>query len=165
MRRSLGVSLALLLAISIVALAASPVRATPPRAVSTDGVITTREIIDVRFADGNALVSIVTTATYTGTWNGFATTDFEVVFYRTGAVSAHGVITCHDCTVEGRSGDLVYGVRFVLDATGVVRASSWQILDGTDGLAGIHGQGTLEQLAPLADPSPWRYVGQYHFDP
>ncbi len=165
MRRSLGVGLALILAMAMMIMGSAPARATPPQAAVTDGEILSIDVVDIRFAGGNIHLDLVTTAIYWGTWNGFATTEFEAVFYRSGAVSARGVLTC-ECTVEDKSGTLTFQARYLIDADGTLRFSAWQFLHGTDGLANIHGQGSLEQLGiPGIDPSPFRFVGQYHFDP
>jgi hypothetical protein len=73
-------------------------------------------------------------------------------------INIHEKLTFHDAMVLGESGDLFMEVILKADITG--GSGHWTILGGTEGLANLHGQGTLS-----LSTTPYSYTGQVHFDP
>jgi hypothetical protein len=69
-----------------------------------------------------------------------------------------------DATVDGKSGTVVMRLlcKGTATATGTSLEGTWVIISATDGLAGLHGQGTWWNLPPTMKLG---YEGQIHFDP
>ena len=68
--------------------------------------------------------------------------------------NVHERLTFQTATVLGESGTLT----MELNIAGT--KGHWAIIAGTDGLANLHGQGTLSLTT-----MPYTYTGQVHFDP
>jgi len=74
-------------------------------------------------------------------------------------INIHEKLTFPDVTVLGSySGSMTMEVVLKVDITGL--SGHWTILSGTDGLANLHGQGTIS-----GPTSPYSYTGQVHFGP
>jgi len=75
--------------------------------------------------------------------------------------------TIHDAIVDGKSGTIVMrlickgSIVMVDDSPVTSLEGTWVIISATDGLAGLHGQGTWWNIPPLR----LGYEGQIHFDP
>jgi hypothetical protein len=110
--------------------------------------------MQVRFADGNLIITQTVSQTLTGTFTGTASQQVTTVVHPSGAANFFGAETC-TCTVAGKSGSLVLG----FSGTGAPNGSfegQFVILSGTGDLASLNGRGTIQ--------SPNTYAGVIHFD-
>ncbi len=110
--------------------------------------------VQVRFADGNTIITQAVTQTLTGTFAGTASQQNTTVVHPTGAVNFFGSETC-TCVVQGISGSVVFGFSGTVAPNGSLDGQ-FVILSGTGGLANLNGRGTLQGLNS--------YTGVIHFD-
>ena len=117
---------------------------------------------DFHVRGGNEFVHITAAgATITGTVTGTVVTELDEVVHPTGNSTLQGSMVCDPCTVDGRSGTVVFrqvgtivGDPFALEMqTTAVRA--------TGGLAGLEAQFVVRWNG--VDPAA--YTGSYHFGP
>ena len=137
------------------------VYASPPTAASGDFTLNpaTRVGTDIHQADGNTIITFTRTgSTLTGTFSGSFDTKARVVIHPNGNRTTQGVLEC-DCTVEGKSGTLVFR------ATSRGNATSSQgrllILSGTGELENLHGVLAVQRTERVVRT----YSGKIHFDP
>ena len=139
------------------ALAAVPASATPPTPVSGTFAIVAATTTNTRAADGNTFTTLTRTATLSGSFTGTTTDTVMLVMHSNGTTILHGSGTCA-CTVEGRSGTLVYTFNgkgtFPTSATG-----RYVVGHGTGALAGLHAQGPFSGNFSVATIG-----GRYHFE-
>src|SRR5438876_171301 len=108
-------------------------------------------IISVRTVGPSTIItSSITTCfhgTFEGTWVG---TERDVIHPNgTVTIQASGIFsgTVNDGTVNGRSGTCVFSV-----AVNVPHTSHWVVDQGTGDLAGLHGQGTTQEVSESGRP-------------
>lgn len=114
----------------------------------------------IRVANGIVFLDFTATGVWTGTVNGVADYELRAVIHPNGNQNAQGSGTFTG-TVDGRTGT----AAVVITGTGD-GATAWQhgqvvMGHGTDGLAGLHFQGTWE--GPYGGPLSIK--GRLHFDP
>ena len=105
-------------------------------------------IISSRMVGPDLVIDITTPAVIGGTLAGnlvFVETD---VIHPDHSFDFSGTMTCQ-CTVDGRSGTLVIKARGATAADGST-TGKFKILEGTGGLAGLEGRGTLSQTPAQA---------------
>jgi uncharacterized protein DUF3224 len=154
----------------IAALFALPkAQADPPAAAhgySTD----CENLISEQHVGQNTIIILNITATFTGTFTGtWVGTERDVIHAdSSGMVQGSGVFTG---SVNGRSGTMIFSYRVTFPPNGK-EITHWVVDQGTDDLAGIHGQGTTpsdEETGPTEDCA-WdtfvvEYSGQIQFFP
>lgn len=142
-----------------------PVQAGPPSGAG--GLWQYQPFIDeVRFADGNTFLKTHENGIWTGTFSGTSTEDGNVVIYSSGAWSFRGTVSFAG-EVDGRSGNLTMQVEGKRPDAFTDWSGKWVILNGTDDLANLHGQGTWWGPGAPA-PGEWGdifYSGEIHFSP
>lgn len=107
------------------------------------GFTTTGEVISVRQADGNTIVTATEVQTLTGV--------------------LAGTFTAHDTgTIDGRTGSITISGA----SSGTGTTGTGQIVGdgGTGGLAGLHLQGTFQPVITSATTAEGSYSIQFHFD-
>ena len=148
-----------LLAIPIIVvalvLAAAPVVADPPTEVAGHWDYALLGPPDVRVAGQNTFVHAMDEGTWTGSFVGTSIEEFVVVEHRNhafykGEMVFEGCVgdACGMMTIK-TNGTLVYGQDWV---------GHWVIQDATDGLEGLHGNGTF-----TGPPFSLDYKGQINF--
>lgn len=152
--------LALLLSVIVLAAGfAATAGATKPGAAS--GTIEVGSIDFTSHVEGsNEFVHITSTGITTGTLSGPQVAEYDEVVHPTGNSTLQGSVICEPCTVDGRTGTVVFrqvgtivGDPFFLDVRSVA-------VSATGGLAGLHAN-----LVILWDGvGPATYSGTYHFD-
>ena len=101
-------------------------------------------VISVRTAGGNTIITLEITACFHGTFDGTWVGTERDVFRAdgTGTVQGSGVFSG---TVNGRSGTMVFSYQVSISRNGEV--THWVVDQGTGGLAGLHGQGTDQEVS------------------
>ena len=146
----------LLMAVFLI-LSTNPVYAGPPNKASG---YWTYEITDseTEIKGGNTFMTTNDSGVFTGTFEGVETEVGTVVIHSNGNASFNGTLTFTG-EVDGRSGKFTMSVvgRAVLgeDWTG-----KWVILNGTDELANLRGQGIW-----YGPGGSLEYEGNFHFEP
>ena len=104
---------------------------------------TTGQVISVRQADGNTIVTATEVQTLTGVLAGTRMATGIEIFHPDGSFTAHDSGTFTG-TVEGRTGSITISGA----SSGTGNSGSGQIVGdrGTDGLAGLHLQGTFQPV-------------------
>jgi hypothetical protein len=101
-------------------------------------------VISVRTAGQNTFITLEITAcfhgTFEGTWVGTERDRFHAD--GTGTVQGSGVFSG---TVNGRSGTMVFSYQVSISRNGEV--ARWVVDQGTGDLAGLHGQGTDQEVS------------------
>jgi hypothetical protein len=122
---------------------------------------TTGEIISVRQADGNTIVTATEVQTLTGALNGTRRASGIQIFHPNGTFTAHDSGTFTG-TVDGRTGSLTISGA----SSGAGNTGSGQIVGdrGTGGLAGLHLQGTFQPMITGPTTADGTYSIQFHFD-
>ena len=142
----------------------TPVHATTPVLLSGGIGISGPTVIESRTADGNTFFTVVAQVEFTGGVAGTATTTNSFIENATGfaTVRVSGTFTG---TVSGSS---IGTARMLATFTGMFvpgmlcnEQGQMTLGSGTQGLAGLHGQGTFSQL----DCSSISYSVEVHFDP
>jgi hypothetical protein len=142
---------------SAAALLPLPAGASPPSPVTGTFTVVTATTTSTRTAGGNTFVTLVRTASLTGTFTGTTTDTVRLVMHRNGITRLRGAGTCV-CTIAGRSGTFSY--RF--SGSGIFPTSGagrYVVGHGTGGLAGLHAQGPFSGDFTVANLG-----GRYHFD-
>ena len=150
---------ALPLLASLVLLPASANASTPE---SGSGSFTgTGDIISVKQADGNTIVTATEVQTLTGVLAGTRMATGIEIFHPDGSFTAHDSGTFTG-TVEGRTGSITISGA----SSGTGTSGSGQIVGdrGTGGLAGLHLQGTFQPVITSSTTAEGTYSVQFHFD-
>ncbi len=158
LRRALlaGVAVALCASSLAAAVFAARASATPPATLTTTYTVASQVPTSVRTAGANTFVTITETATFTGGMTGDATGTERFLFRRDGSFVLHLRATCV-CSVAGKSGTLEFRVQ----GGGASEGASGTIGGtGSDGLKGLHLNGTWRLVAPGAVALSARY----HFE-
>jgi uncharacterized protein DUF3224 len=122
---------------------------------------TTGEVISIRQADGNTIVTATEVQTLTGVLTGTRLATGIQIFHPDGTFTAHDTGTFTG-TVDGRTGSITISGA----SSGAGNAGSGQIVGdrGTGGLAGLHLQGTFQPVITSATTADGAYAVQFHFD-
>jgi hypothetical protein len=121
----------------------------------------TGEVISIRQAGGNTIVTATEVQTLTGALTGTRKATGIQIFHPDGTFTAtdSGTFTG---TIGGRTGSITISGA----STGVGNTGSGHIVGdrGTGGLAGLHLQGTFQPVITSATTADGTYSIQYHFD-
>ena len=117
--------------------AAQPI---PASGSSTD----CEHVISQQSSGPNTIITLSITACFHGTFEGTWVGTERDVFSAdgTGTVQGSGIFSG---TVNGRSGTMVFSYEVSISRSGEV--SHWLVDQGTGGLAGLHGQGTTQEVS------------------
>jgi hypothetical protein len=146
----------------LAALILLPVGASASALSSGSGSFTTTgQVISVRQADGNTIVTATEVQTLTGVLAGTRMATGIEIFHPDGSFTAHDSGTFTG-TVEGRTGSITISGA----SSGTGNSGSGQIVGdrGTDGLAGLHLQGTFQPVITSSTTAEGTYSVQFHFD-
>lgn len=121
---------------------------------------TVGDVISVRQADGNTIVTATEVQTLTGVLSGTRTATGIEIFHPDGTFTAHDSGTFTG-TVEGRTGSITISGA----SSGTGNTGSGQIVGdrGAGGLAGLHVQGTFQPVITGPTTAQGTYSVQYHF--
>ncbi len=121
----------------------------------------TGQVISVRQADGNTIVTATEVQTLTGVLVGIRVASGIMVFHPDGTFTAHDSGTFTG-TVDGRTGSITISGA----SSGTGNTGSGQIVGdrGTGGLAGLHLQGTFRPVITSSTTADGTYAVQLHFD-
>jgi hypothetical protein len=122
---------------------------------------TTGEVISVRQADGNTIVTATEVQTLTGALTGTRRASGIQIFHPDGTFTAHDSGTFTG-TVDGRTGSITISGA----SSGVGNTGTGQIVGdrGTGGLAGLHLHGTFQPVITGPTTADGTYSIQFHFD-
>ena len=144
-----------LVAVATTALAVSqPLSASAPDQAQGTEVTTSATTTESRWVDGNLIEERVATRVLSGTFAGKLDSRFTRITFKDGDRFSQGFETCDPCTVDGRTGTVVF--RFeahTTDRNGTVALLT--IVDATGELEGLHG--FLRVVNGV-------YTGSYHFE-
>ncbi|MCS4538214.1 MAG: DUF3224 domain-containing protein [Thaumarchaeota archaeon] len=119
-------------------------------------------IVSTEIVGGKIVLNVKGSGTVTGAFTGPYTFEGRVTITPTGTANYHVIDTC-TCTVEGRSGTLVFRENGRGSAFGSFE-SKITILRGTDGLANLNGHGALQGIQdPTTLLTSGSYSVQYQF--
>jgi hypothetical protein len=144
MRKRFPVSALLVLVLSVLVLPAAASAASP---VNGSGTFTVSSAVttSTRQADGNTFLTLRATTLYSGTLQGAGVGEETVIVHPDGTLSGSTFETFTG-TIGGAAGTAVLRVEGTGDVgTGVLRGR-FTILDGTGGLANVHGEGTFQAV-------------------
>jgi hypothetical protein len=121
---------------------------------------TTGEVISVKQAGGNTIVTATEVQTLTGALSGTRTATGIQIFHPDGTFTANDSGTFTG-TIGGRTGSITISGT----STGVGSTGNGQIVGdhGTGGLAGLHLQGTFQPVITSATTAGGTYAIQFHF--
>jgi len=124
------------------------------------GFITTGEVISVKQADGNTIVTATEVQTLTGVLSGTRVATGIQVFHPDGTFTAHDSGTFTG-TIDGRTGSITISGA----SSGVGNTGNGQIVGdrGSGGLEGLHLQGTFQPVITSATEADGTYSIQFHF--
>jgi hypothetical protein len=143
-RRALVAAVVVALYASSAAAFAARASATPPATLTTTYTVASQVPTSVRTAGGNRFVTVTAIATFTGQMTGDATGTERFLFRRDGSFVLHLRSTCL-CSVAGKTGTL----EFRAQGGGTSENASGTIVGvGSDGLEGLHLNGTWRVVAP-----------------
>jgi hypothetical protein len=127
---------------------------------SASGTFTTTSATatSARSADGNTIIDLSATLSYTGTFNGTSTLHGILIFHPNGSANFHDV-EIFTGTVNGVSGTVTFNLNGSNDASLAVHATD-TIVDATGDLAGIHGVLHTVQTVLLPVGPVGTYTGQ-----
>jgi len=122
---------------------------------------TTGQVISVRQADGNTIVTATEVQTLTGALSGTRMATGIEIFHPDGTVTAHDSGTFTG-TVDGRTGSITISGA----SSGTGTTGSGEIVGdrGGGGLAGLHLQGTFQPVITSSVTAEGTYSVQFHFD-
>src|SRR5436309_393673 len=114
-----------------------------------------------RSADGNTIIDLSSTVTYTGTFTGTSAVHGILIFHPNGTANFHDVETFTG-TVNGVPGTVTFNLTGGSDAAGIYRGTD-VIISGTGALADLHGVIHQDGLVfPPAIPPIGTYTGELH---
>ncbi len=121
----------------------------------------TGEVISVRQADGNTIVTATEVQTLTGVLTGTRVASGTMTFHPDGTFAAHDT-GAFAGTIDGRTGSITISGA----SSGTGNTGTGQIVGdhGTGGLAGLHLQGTFQPVVTGATTAEGTYSIQFHFD-
>jgi hypothetical protein len=122
--------------------------ASPPTLATGTVRNTSSTFNSVRAADGNLIVHLSATASYTGTFSGTSTLEGTLIIHADGSANFHDVETFTG-TVNGVPGTVTFNLNGSNDATLAVHATA--TVTGASGLlAGLHG--VLHEVGTVVVP-------------
>jgi hypothetical protein len=118
------------------------------------------EIVSIKQADGNTIVTATEVQTLTGALTGTRVASGITIFHPDGTFTAHDTGTFTG-TVDGRTGSITISGA----STGTGNTGNGQIVgdQGTGGLAGLHLQGTFQPTVTGPTTADGTYSIQFHF--
>jgi hypothetical protein len=121
---------------------------------------TTGEVISVKQAGGNTIVTATEVQALTGALTGTRVASGTQTFHPDGTFTAHDTGTFTG-TIDGRTGSITISGA----STGTGNTGTGQIVGdhGTSGLAGLHLQGTFQPVITSATTAEGTYAIQFHF--
>ncbi|TML84298.1 MAG: DUF3224 domain-containing protein [Actinobacteria bacterium] len=144
--------LCLLLAplVIVLAVVATTSAAAAPRTLANGTVGNTSSTFNsVRAADGNLIVDLSATASYTGTFSGTSTLHGILIIHADGSANFHDVETFTG-TVNGVPGTVTFNLTGSNDAALAVHATA-TIIGASGDLAGLHG--VLHEVGTVIVPT------------
>lgn len=124
-------------------------------------------ILDSQEASCNTFLTTFENGMWTGTFEGTSTEDGKVVIHCSGAWSFNAIVSFSEVSVNGREGTLTMSVVGDRPGANTDWEGKWVILNGTDDLVTLRGQGTWWGPGASA-PGEWGdiyYSGDVHFEP
>jgi hypothetical protein len=118
----------------------------------------------VRTAGGNSTFTAVDQLTLTGGISGNAVDTYTFTVHPDGSVTGHGIETCSACTIGGQTGGYTEMFLFTATPNFATFQGPFVFLSGTDGLAGLRGQGTFQGELTSTGFSETVQLN-YHFEP
>ena len=128
--------------------------ASPPTSASGTFTYTSSTFNSVREADGNLIIDLSATVSYTGTFTGTSTVEGTLILHANGSANFHDVETFTG-TVNGVSGTVTFNLNGRNGPSLDITATD-TIISATGDLAGLHG--VLSEVATLGANGP---VGTY----
>jgi hypothetical protein len=121
---------------------------------------TTGQVISVRHADGNTIVTATEIQTLTGVLDGTRTAEGTEIFHPDGTFTAHDSGTFTG-TVDGRTGSMTISGT----SSGAGTTGSGQLTGdrGTGGLAGLHLHGTFQPVITGPTTAEGTYSVRFDF--
>jgi hypothetical protein len=121
---------------------------------------TTGEVISIKQAGGNTIVTATEVQTLAGALSGTRMATGIQIFHPDGTFTAHDSGTFTG-TIGGRTGSITISGA----SSGVGNTGNGQIVgdQGTGGLAGLHLQGTFQPVITSANTANGTYSIQFHF--
>jgi Protein of unknown function (DUF3224) len=118
------------------------------------------EIISVRQADGNTIVTATEVQTLTGALTGTRVASGTMIFHPDGTFTAHDTGTFTG-TIDGRTGSITISGA----SSGAGTTGTGQLVGdhGTGGLAGLHLQGTFAPAVTGPTSADGTYSIRFHF--
>jgi hypothetical protein len=111
---------------------------------------------------GNEFVHITSAgATITGRFTGSLVTELDEVVHPTGNSTLQGSVVCDPCTVDGRSGTVIFRQAGTIVGDPFTFEARTASVSATGQLAGLH----AEFVVHWNGVDPATYAGTYHFDP
>lgn len=108
---------------------------------------------------GNWFLHCTDTEHWTGPLQGTATTEYWVIFHRSGVATFSSKGVFQGTVLGSDPGIAEFQLTGILQAGAAEWQGTWRMGQGTDGLEDVHGGGTWNGAGPFA------YDGLVHFDP
>lgn len=167
MKKMTKTSLALVTIVMLLSALLMSAQAGPPTAAGGDWLYMPT-VVGTRIADGNTFRELSEVGEWSGTFEGVSTEGGTVVQHSSGFVFFKGVVSFVG-TVNGQSGTMEMSVVGSKADPTAEWEGKWVILNGTEGLATLRGQGTWSGPGyNPAKPTEWgviHYAGNVHFEP
>ena len=144
MRKRVPVAALLALLLSVLVLSAAA-GAAPPVSGSGTFTVSSALIAPTRQADGNTFLDLRVTTLYSGTLQGTGVGEETVIVHPDGALDG-STFEAFTGTIGGAAGTAVLRVEGTGDVTTGALRGRFTILDGTGGLANVHGEGTFQAV-------------------
>jgi len=122
----------------------------------------TGEIISVKHADGNTIITATEVQPLTGVLTGVRVAEGITIFHADGTFEAHDTGTFTG-TVDGKTGTLT--ISGASSGAGNTGEGTIVGTHGTDGLAGLHLHGTFQPVITGPTTAEGPIQVQYHFGP
>jgi hypothetical protein len=146
MRKRFPVSALLVLVLSVLVLVLpAAAGAAPPVSGSGTSTVSSAIIASTRQADGNTFVSSRVTTRYSGTVQGTGVGEETVIIHPDGTFNGSTFETFTG-TIGGNPGTAVFRVVGTGDVTTGALSGQFTIVDGTGGLATLHGEGMFQAV-------------------
>ena len=144
MRTRFPVAALLVLVLSVLMLPAAA-GAAPPVSGSGTFAVSSAIIASSRQADGNAFLTLRVTTLYSGALQGAGVGEETVIVHPDGTLNG-STFEAFTGTIGGTVGTAVLRVEGAGDVTTGVLGGRFTIVDGTGGLATLHGEGTFRAV-------------------
>jgi len=151
-------SLLLPLAALLAGVGVTGAAASAPTSASGTFTYTSAAFNSIRAADGNLIVDLSATVSYTGTFSGTSTVQGTLIIHADGSANFHDVETFTG-TVNGVPGTVTFNLTGSNDSALNVHATE-TIVSATGDLAGLHGVLTEVGTVPSLNGPAGTYSGQ-----